>query len=93
MRTFIGTIARTPTGMGVIGPSFSRSEEIELAGMFGRLTRNDDGKRVFRVNGVMQVENDEQRNARCAPTVTLKPERSHVNADSDGRKAQSTFHA
>lgn len=36
---------------------------------FGPAQRGDIGKQVFRVNGVMQMENDEQRATRLAEKI------------------------
>jgi hypothetical protein len=37
-----------------------------VSGFLGRVLPGDIGKRVFRVNGILQVENDQQRDARLA---------------------------
>jgi hypothetical protein len=39
---------------------------VDFVEAFGPAQRGDIGKRVFRVDGVMQMENDEQRDARLA---------------------------
>jgi hypothetical protein len=36
----------------------------ELCNAIGRVLKTDIGKRVYRVNGILQVENNEQRDRR-----------------------------
>lgn len=68
---YLFTIAAEHVGRGNVKLA---DRNVYLAGCFGLVQQRDIGKRVFDVNGVIQVENDEQRDARIArnlPEVTI----------------------
>lgn len=49
-----------------VGKSWVRigSHGISLRNLMGRVLPSDVGKRVYRVDGILQVENNEQRDSR-----------------------------
>ena len=58
-----------------VGRTTIRREDCECCGakrnfsvdsLMGRVQIGDIGKRIYRVDGILQVENDEQRDARLA---------------------------
>lgn len=51
-----------------LGGNSGLASDFEVA--FGPVQRGDIGKRVYYVNGVMQMENEEQRDARQAKEIT-----------------------
>lgn len=72
MRKYLTTITGDDIGKHTIAggrrcESCGRaSYSVHIASAIGPVQRIDVGKRVYRVDGVIQVENDDQRNRRLA---------------------------
>jgi hypothetical protein len=69
--TYVGTVVAAPDGrIGCRKPDgsflgvFLGSGWPEFHSAFGGLRAYDAGKQIYRVNGVLQMENDEQRGRR-----------------------------
>jgi hypothetical protein len=64
VRSFILTLGPEHVGRGIIKRPGHRP--IWLSDFMGRVLPGDVGKRIYKVDGIYQVENNEQRDARIS---------------------------
>lgn len=68
MRTFVYQITANDVGKIALKyiscPTCKKTEVIQVSRLLGKITNCDIGKKIYRVNGVYQVENQEQLNQR-----------------------------
>ena len=68
-RTLLHTITEADVGRSHIPkacPCCGHRQPIVISGLMGRVLPIDIGKRIYDVGGVLQVENNEQRDKRLA---------------------------